>query len=451
MKKISGILFLLSGFAAAQLTGKTALPALDSCIVNNTPIVSPACSTTWGAADLGAQINAAVAKLPTISYRTVNNGSVNYPYGTIRIANSDVIQTFAKQVGDGVLLSLVTLSCEPGATLQYTGSAASWINVLDPNGINDSPAGGVGGVVDCSFVARSTPTTNQSILSVGNIAHGYRILRDYFQGMISAGDMAVLVKNTNYFTEELDFTGSIFHENLIGIEFSKNCSTSNCTNSFQHARLSFYCQTAFRAVSYCLQIVNGASSFKDTLAIDFNLVGSSNSAVVYVDGMSTFGYNAGAITGENQTGGNGYAITGPGVAAGGAFTNGVHIYCADCNVPIAAVDIPFGFLDTFGSYSPGTVIGSYAASLDQQSWFNSLSCRNITGGTCTTAPTIQVSGGTISQTVVCPRTVGLVTTSGSVSSPQTINPGNSATLSVSSAGSSCTAPKFSVVLQMWGW
>jgi hypothetical protein len=436
---------------ANTFTGSNNISILNG---NINPLVCGAASPpSWcSGSDRGAWINSAVAALPTVALNTVNSGTVQYPSGTIEIPNTGGIQTFSTPIGTGVLLSLVTIRCDPGTTLQYTGSGPDWIDALDPNGLNDTASGGVGGIVGCTFIAPVGPVANQRIIHYGNVAVSYKLQNDYFQGMTATGDSALYIENTNYFTEELDTSGSSFHQNTVAITLSKNCgSAPNCTNSFQHTRLNFYCQTAFAEVSYCLQVLNGASSFKDTLAIDSNIVGSSGSAVVYVDGTSTFGYNVGTITAENQTGGNGYALVGPGVTAGGAFSNGLHVYCAVCNLPFAAADVPYGLIDTFGSYSAPTVIGSYAASLLQQNWFNSISCRNVTGGSCTTAPTITVSGGTISQSVVCPTTQTNVTTSGSVGSPEFINPGNAVTLTVSSAGSSCTAPKFNVTLQMWGW
>jgi hypothetical protein len=395
--------------------------------------------------DLGAWINAAIAQLPKISIK-FGNGTYAYPFGTIAIArSSSTVQTFSTPVGGpDYLLTFVTMQCDRGTILRYTGSAPIWIDALDPHGENNIhyPAGGIDG---CMFVSPGPPEaqypTNTSILRFGN-TQSYRVTNDVFSNLAGVGDSAVLVENTNYFTERYEFAGTQFLANNNAVTFSKNCSTADCTASFEHGHLSFYCETAYNAVNSCVQAINGAAVQYANLDINFNLVGNSGSAVIYVDRNSKFMQNVGSISGENQdhAPGAGTLLGGPGYSE----LNNLNAFCAACTGANNGLDTPVVAMGNMGGFPGNSYFMSYVANL--ASSFNTLSCRNVTGGACAAAPVIEVrNGGNPVGSVECPTEGGRFA---STNLKGAVYPGNAAHVLVSGPGAGCTAPTFSVVLQM---
>ncbi len=390
--------------------------------------------------DIGAQVNAAIAELPTIQVHTANSDNVAYPYGTIEIPATNSIQKFATQIGKGgkLLLALVTIKCDAGAMLQYTGDATDWIYALDPNGIN-SGTGPTGGVLDCTFTG---PGNGTHILHFGN-NQSYRV-RDVFQNMNAPAASAVFVENTNYYTERYDFSGSKFFNNTNAITLSKNCgSNANCTHSFEHGVLHYYCATAYSMVGTCLNLTGGAAAQYEGVDINFNLAngnGASGSAAINLDHTSVFQQNVGSIAGENQTGALGYMLHS---AGGYAELNNMHTFCARCTgTQVGAIDVPVAALGAFGGFPANANFLTY--SVGQVIYFANLSCRNVTGGTCQSPPTIEVlKGNAAVGSLSCSAAKDTLTQTTLKGNGY---PGDTVNVIVSGAGASCTAPTFSVVL-----
>lgn len=403
---------------------------------------------TFSGADIGAKINAAIVALPTKTITTVNNGSQSYHYGTVYIPNTGSVQTFAAMIS---LPATVSLVCDRGTQLQFTGAApGDMINALDPNGL--AQANRAGGIFGCTVLGPSVAAANQNFVHFGNF-QGFQLVDDVFEngqagGQTASGTTGVLMENTTYFTEDYVIRNTEILYNNHGVVAKKNCGANpNCTNSFEHGKLDYYCADAFASAGDCLDAINGANLQFENLNLNFNLVGASNSSAVSVDSTSVFEHNTGNATGENQTGGNGFLLT---VAVGGfgEWAN-VNSLCSSCTSQSApqlngrTIDVPLGaeFSGAVASntfvlpiFTPTEIGGAY-----------SIQCQNVTGGTCTTAPSVSLKdGSTVVGTVACPNTIGAASTS----LASVFFPLDQLAVVVTTGGTSCTAPTFGVIAQL---
>jgi hypothetical protein len=389
--------------------------------------------------DLGAWVNAAVASLPTISV----NGN-KYPYGTIHIAPSSGMQTFSTEIGAALPLTFVRIECEQGTFLQYTGTG-DWIYAVDPHGTN-SWGEVPGGVNGCSFFAAKGHAGGSHAIHFGNTS-GYQVTRDYFTGFTAPGDSAVFVENTNYFTEQMDFTGSSFTDNTDSLVFSMHCSTSTCTNSFEHSRLHYYCGGAYGVVSSCLKCINGARCQYEDLSLRFNINGVSGSSVIYVDDKSKFHQNTGTINGESDVPGKGKSFLLYVEPGGYAELNNLHAFCGSCTgTPTGSginIPVPVIFTDNLPENS---FLITYTPTEATQ--YYSLSCRNLSRTNCSSAPSISaVDGSKIIGTVSCSNQapkMNVTPLNGGA------YPGDQVAVVLTNPGSDCSTASFAVLLEMVG-
>ena len=388
-----------------------------------------------------------------------------YPYGTVYIppTNPNGIQRFATTIGGAPgsgmpVMSFVALQCDHGTQLQYTGSGPDWIAMQDPYAEN----GESGGVYDCTFIAPATPVANQNMIHFGN-QHSMHFMNDTFMNLNAANDNAILLENTVYFTEGYVIHNVDFLQNTNAVVGSSNCATGapNCGPSVMHAKLSYYCGTGYNNVGpeSCLYAKNGIGFQNENFEINFNLNGPDpNTSVVRVDGnhpalpqfpnTSAVYQNVGTFAGENDTTGGGglffYSQN-----SGYFEQNWLNSVCLGCMdaAPFYASSGTDAILGAgpapIGSY-PGNV---YLTQIDQiQQAFNgiSLTCEMVTGGTCTTAPTVEMAwGSNLQGTLVCPTTIGQTRTT-NVTQSNPWYPDSPAFMIMSSPGTACTTPNFTV-------
>jgi hypothetical protein len=265
-----------------------------------------------------------------------------------------------------------------------------------------------------------------------------------------------LIENTVYFTEAFDTTGSAFISDSNAIVTKKNCATGtpNCAvgggNSFLHSKLDYYCATGYNPVGpeSCLMLEGGAYVQFENLNINFNINGPDpNTAVVRVDSASEFLQNAGTLVGENDTsGGGGYTFGGTGYYE----WEGLSGFCAGCKDTFAtSTALAQSGMDAMLTAGPAPLGGflgntyiNQIAQVTQAIAGWELTCINVTGGACTTAPTINMTeGGNVYGSVVCPTTVA---TSRSTAFSNIWYPNQPLFMILSAPGSGCTAPYFTV-------
>ncbi len=164
--------------------------------------------------DFGAKINAAIAQTAS---RLEGYGLVSIPPGsyafstTINLANHPNI----------------ILDCQ-GANLTYTGNTIA-IDALQPAGTNAT-----GGIENCNVYSPPTARPNITAFRFGNLLN-YRFIHNSAWNFSAAGDIGLLIENTNYFTEDSLISENQMRQVTIGYEFLKSCgSSSSCTNSAEY-------------------------------------------------------------------------------------------------------------------------------------------------------------------------------------------------------------------------
>jgi hypothetical protein len=315
------------------------------------------------------------------------------------------------------------------------------------NGIGAS----MGGVYNCAFSGPAHPVPDQCIIHHGN-SQGFSIVDNIFEGLSAPGDIAILVENTNYFTEHLNIVGDQLLWNTSGVSFKKHCQSNvNCTNSFEHDVLDYYCADAYFKIGSCLSADNGAAVQYENLNLRFNIDGASGSAAVSVDGKSGFYQNTGNISGENDTGAIGYLLN---VAAGGyADWTNVNTFCAACTDQSGDrigyngrfFDIPLSATGAFGNMPVNTFVNALDSATEPGSFY-SIRCQNLTGGACPgTPPVVSIRNGRMNiGSVACPATIR----SNETELSGDFYPGSFLPIVITTAAISCKAPTFTVTVHL---
>jgi len=424
---------LIQGPGILQLT---ATPGTSS-FIKGASVNGVANALAFTGTDIGAQVNAAEATLPGTLGSSFNFSIATHPgttgtgkQGTVRIPNGSggaapITYTFNTTI---VLDQNVTLDCDPGVVLSYTGATDA---VLQNNPGNNGQWTASGGVTNCTILKASTNSnTGVNGIHAGN-TNGLTYTKDYIGGFKAIGDSGMLIENTVYFTEHsrIDIAAE---QNYHAITFKRG-SGANPSFGYNWVRL-LHCGPVYGGYGDCINVIGGGSLYGSYVEIHANTIGLGQ-ALFALDSTSVIGNDSIDVSAENDASpaSASYMVK---AAAGGQWSynvgpvnlSGSNGGFADANQLNGIVGLyldPVGFHNWVRMETPGTVSLDYQGTGDAALWSGPIHTNQIAG-----VGTTSITGGGFLAT-------GSNSTWGSIGTP-------AATGNVLTLGSNC--PNMQVIL-----
>ena len=261
-------------------------------------------AAAFSGADIGAQVNNAVASLPG-TLGAPFTGLASFPgqfpgsgrQGTIIIPNvtgAGSVQTYSFST-TMVLDQNIKLQCDPGVVLSYTGPTDA---ILQNNPGTYAMFTATGGVSNCT-ITKNSSSNGVNGIHAGNTC-GLTYTNDVINGFSGTGDSALLLENTIFFTEHsrIDIaTEQAYH----AITFKKNCgSNPYCQASFGYNWVrNIHCGVTYGGYGDCINVIGGGVLYGSRLDVHANTIGLGQ-AIFAVDATSGIGNNSIDVSAEND-------------------------------------------------------------------------------------------------------------------------------------------------------
>ena len=171
----------------------------QTCSVNNISYVGGSCASVWGGGDIGAQINAAYATLPS------GGGHIHVTAGTYRYATPIAIVGNAKPV---------TLDCDAGGSGRQTITGPTVLYYTPTTGTAVTIAQSLGAQLNgCTLAGPGVSTSTVGLLVGGPTHANSAILGSFTANNISNFGVGLQFGNNAYI---LTFLNNLIHDNGIG-------------------------------------------------------------------------------------------------------------------------------------------------------------------------------------------------------------------------------------------